>query len=273
MFRRDTFAGLAKQINPLRLHLNLLRASFVRPFLFAVITGAVFTTTVFAKGDAALHYLKAGRPSADELLAPPPLPDSAEQAADMAAVVSASMASSSNDMALALSEKKFSVFNFTPAVGDFFKADKLPRAAAFFQRVQQDAIAVTDAAKEYWKRPRPYTLNPSLASGKLEKSFSYPSGHATESMVLALVLAEACPDRRDAIMAIGCSLGWHRVWIGRHYPTDIYAGRVFAKAIVREMKANHNFLDDLAEARAEITSAAARTLPLTHAPVPVSATH
>ena len=50
---------------------------------------------------------------------------------------------------------------------------------------------MTDAGKDYYHRPRPYTTDPSLANGKLEKSFGYPSGHSTESMVLALVLAEA----------------------------------------------------------------------------------
>jgi acid phosphatase (class A) len=255
------------------MHLKMPRASFVRPLLFATLTGAVFTTTLSAKDETALHYLKVGQPDAAELLAPPPLPGSSEQAADMAEVVSVSRGCSSNDMALAFSEKKFSVFNFTPAVGDFFKPDQLLTTAAFFQHVQEDAATVTDKAKIFWKRPRPYTVNPSLASGKLETSYSYPSGHSTESMVLALVLAELLPDRAEAIMRIGCGIGWHRVWIGRHYPTDIYAGRVFAKAIVREMKANRKFLDDLEEAKAEIESVAALKGSALHTPTLVPATH
>jgi acid phosphatase (class A) len=241
--------------------------------LLAAITGAVFTTTVFAKGEAPLHYLKAGRPNAAELLAPPPLPDSAEQPADMAAVVSVSKACSTNDMALAFSEKKFYIFNFAAAVGEFLKPNAFPSTEAFFEPVQEDAAAVTDEAKDYWKRPRPYTLNPSLASGKLEKSFSYPSGHATEGMVLALVLADFFPDQREAILAIGRNLGWHRVWIGRHYATDIYAGRVFAQAIVREMKANSDFQQDLAAARAEIASAAGKGGSQPRPSVPATAAH
>jgi acid phosphatase (class A) len=134
--------------------------------------------------------------------------------------------------------------------------------------VQEDAATVTDQAKDYWRRPRPYTLNPSLAGGKLEKSFSYPSGHATEGMVLALVLAELWPDQREALLAIGCDLGWHRVWIGRHYPTDIYAGRVLARAIVREMKANADFQHDFAETKAELASTAKAVRTSSQVPVP-----
>jgi hypothetical protein len=37
--------------------------------------------------------------------------------------------------------------------------------------------------------------------------------------------------------------------------TDIYAGRVFAQAIVREMKANPNFRRDFAEAKGELATA------------------
>ena len=179
--------------------------------------------------------LSAGRkPDAIALLAPPPLPGSPEQAADMAEVRAVCHAAPSNDVAIAFSEKKFDIFNFTPAIGPFFVPGKFPKTEAFFHRVQKDAETVTDNAKDFYKRPRPYVLDPSLASGKLEKSFSYPSGHSTESMVLALVLAEVFPDKHDAIIAEARNIGWHRVEIARHYPTDIYAGRVLAQAIVRQ---------------------------------------
>jgi acid phosphatase (class A) len=205
---------------------------------------------VFA-GQEPLHYLAVSHPE-PSLLAPPPLPGSAEQASDMAQVVAVHQACTSNQAALAFSEKKFSIFNFTPAIGDVFKPGKFPKTEAFFTRVQKEAETVADEAKVSWKRPRPFTVNTNLASGKLEKSFSYPSGHSTEGMVLALVLAEVFPDRRDAILAVGRDLGWHRVWIARHYPTDIYAGRVYAQAIVRSLMANPDFQRDLAEVKAEV---------------------
>ena len=204
---------------------------------------------------ANLTYLAPGAPVAANLLAPPPLPDSAEQAADMETVRTVFHAASSNDLAAARAEKKFSVFNFTADVGPFFTATNLPQTAAFFEKIQQDAETVTDLGKEYFHRPRPYTIDPGLASGKLEKSFSYPSGHSTESMVMALVLADLLPAQRDAILAHARLMGWHRVQIARHYPTDIYAGRVLAQAIVRELKQSETFEKELAKVKAEIAAA------------------
>jgi acid phosphatase (class A) len=154
-----------------------------------------------------------------------------------------------------MTEKKFSAFTFAPEIGDFFQQDKLPRTAEFFHAVEKDAASVVDNAKDHWKRPRPYSIDPSLAGGKLEKSFSYPSGHSTESMVLGLVLADLFPDQHEAILAKARQIGWHRVEIGRHYPTDIYAGRVLAQAIFREMKQNGAFQRDFAAVKAEIAGA------------------
>jgi acid phosphatase (class A) len=74
-------------------------------------------------------------------------------------------------------------------------------------------------------------------------------------MVLALVLADLFPDKHDPIIAVARNIGWHRVEIARHYPSDIYAGRVLAQAIVREMKKNPNFQHDFAQSKAELASA------------------
>jgi acid phosphatase (class A) len=237
--------------------MKALRTSFLPPVLLAALTATIFATPVLAKDGAELRYLKAGRPDAAELLAPPPMPGSPEQDADMASVAAVHEACGTNEAAIALSEKNFSVFNFSPALGPFFQPGKLPKTQAFFERVQADAATVADNAKLLWRRPRPYTLDASLASGKLEKSFSYPSGHSTEATVIALVLADLFPARRDDILAVGRDIGWHRVLIARHYPTDIYAGRVLARAIVREMKANVDFQRDFAQARQELQGAPA----------------
>jgi acid phosphatase (class A) len=204
---------------------------------------------------AADAYLSDGKPDAIALLAPPPLPGSPEQAADLAEVQSVYHSADSNEIAAAYSERKFSVFTFTPVIGEFFQPNNLPKTAAFFERVQKQAETVTDQAKDFYRRPRPYTIDTNLANGKLETSFSYPSGHSTESMVLALVLADLFPPQHDAILAKARSIGWHRVEIARHYMTDIYAGRVLAQAIVREMKASPDFQRDFAGAQAEIAAA------------------
>jgi len=225
-------------------------ARFFRPAILAALFIAASGLVLAKESD--LNYLATGKPEAATVLAPPPLSDSPEQAADLEEVKSVYHASTAADREAAYGEKKFSVFNFTGAVGPYFIAANLPKTAAFFEKVQADAATVTDLGKDYFHRPRPYSVDTNLINGKLEKSFSYPSGHSTESMVLALVLAEAVPAQHDAILAHARLMGWHRVQIARHYPTDIFAGRVLAQAIVKQLNKSESFEKELAEAKAEI---------------------
>lgn len=208
-----------------------------------------------AKGE--LQFLTPGKPDAATLLPPPPLIDSAEQAAEMDEVRAVYHAASDADKQAAYAEKKFSVFNFTNAVGPYFVETNLPKTTAFFQKVQLDAETVTDLGKDFFKRPRPFVTDPSLVNGKLEKSFSYPSGHSTESMVLALVLADLLPEQRDAILAHARLMGWHRVQIARHYPSDIFAGRTLAQAIAQQFKQSDEFQKEFAEVKTELEGARA----------------
>jgi acid phosphatase (class A) len=201
------------------------------------------------------HYLLAGQPDVIALLPPPPAADSPEQAAEMQEVRTVCQSAPSNDVTVAFSERKFSIYTFTPVIGDFFQPGKFPKTEDFMGHVQKDAETVADSAKEIWKRPRPFMLDPTLATGKLEKTWSYPSGHSTESMVLALVLADLFPEHRDALIAKARSIGWHRVEIARHFPSDIYAGRVLAQAIVHQMKESPDYQRDFAAAQAELAAA------------------
>jgi acid phosphatase (class A) len=201
-----------------------------------------------------LTFLAPGQIHASEILPPPPS-STAEQSAAMETVRAVYHTASEADKNQAYTEKKFSVFNFTEVAGSFLLETNLPKTAAFFEKVQKDAEAVTDEGKDFFQEPRPFTTDPSLANGKLEKSYGYPSGHSTEATTLALVLAEMLPEKREAILAHSDLMGWHRVQIARHYPADIYAGRALARAIVRELKKSDTFQKEFAEAKAELNAA------------------
>jgi len=69
------------------------------------------------------------------------------------------------------------------------------------------------------------------------------------------VLAELLPAQHDAILEHARLMGWHRVQIARHYPTDIYAGRVLAQAIVKQFNKSEVYKADFAAAKAEIEAA------------------
>jgi acid phosphatase (class A) len=201
------------------------------------------------------RYLTNARTEVLALLAPPPRTGSDEQAADLASVTAVHQAATTNDLITGKSEGDFSVFVFTPALGNFFQPGKFPKTEAFFQRVRRDSDHLVNLGKNHRQRLRPINASPSLNWGLQDQSYSYPSGHSTRGTIYALLLAEIFPDRSEGIMATGRSLGWHRVQMAEHYPTDIYAGRVLAQAIVRELKSNPEFQHDFAEVKTELQAA------------------
>ncbi len=87
-------------------------------------------------------------------------------------------------------------------------------------------------------RTRPDLLEPLV----VEHGFSFPSGHATLSMVAYGVLAVLISRSRlpwaaqlPIIIALGVLIvliGVSRVWLGAHYPTDVLAGWIAGWVIV-----------------------------------------
>jgi len=198
------------------------------------------------------RYFSPDQFDAVALLAPPPAPGFAEQTADLASARAVFKAATPAEQARAEKDASLSLFNFAPAIGSFFQPGRLPKMEALFEIVKTNTSEAINTPKDHWKRARPYELDPELLLGKPEKSFAYPSGHATRGTVQSLLLAELFPEKREAILAFGRDIGWDRVLIGKHFPTDIHAGRVLGQAIVRELKANSAFQRDFAEVKAEV---------------------
>jgi acid phosphatase (class A) len=204
---------------------------------------------------AEVRYLTPGRPDGVALLAPPPPPGSAEEAADLASARAVFNARTADEEGRAKKDSSLSLFLFARAIGPDLAPGRLPKTEALFQEVKQEIGETIDDAKGHWKRLRPYQLDQHLSLGAPESSASYPSGHSTRGTVYALVLAEVFPDKREAILTVGREIGWDRVLIGKHFPTDIQAGRVLGQAIVRELLASPAFQHDLAEAKEEAETA------------------
>jgi acid phosphatase (class A) len=201
------------------------------------------------------NYLNPGHPDGVALLAPPPAAGSAEEAADLATVRAVVKARTPAEEARAIKDANLSIFLFEPAIGPFLKPGKLPKTEALFQKVKKDLGEPINAVKDYWKRRRPYEVDEQLSAGPPENDYGYPSAHSTRGTVQALLLAELFPEHKEAILEIGRNLGWDRVLLGKHFPTDIYAGRVLGQALVRELLASPAFQRDLAEAKAEVRAA------------------
>ncbi len=62
---------------------------------------------------------------------------------------------------------------------------------------------------------------------------SFPSAHATFSFMMATLLANRFP-RYRVIFFIGAAfIGWTRIYLGLHYPTDVIAGGLLGYGITK----------------------------------------
>ena len=91
-----------------------------RRALPSCLAALVFAWSLATSAIAAGPYLAPGRPDALALLAPPPAPGSAEQAADLASVWMIFKTRTTNDEAAAKAEVDFTVFSFAPEIGTNF---------------------------------------------------------------------------------------------------------------------------------------------------------
>jgi len=207
-------------------------------------------------------YFPNGLPDGVALLPSPPARGSAEAAADLDCVRTVCKARTKEEEASAMKSSTLAFSLFAPAIGPSFDLEKLPKTSALLLQVKKEIGTAIDNAKDHFKRLRPYELDDQLSVGKPEPSFSYPSGHSTRGTVYALVLAEIFPEKREAILTEGREIGWHRVIIAKHFPSDVYAGRVLGQAIVHSLLENPAFQKDLGEAKAEVQAASAAGKPV-----------
>jgi acid phosphatase (class A) len=112
------------------------------------------------------------------------------------------------------------------------------------------------------KRMRPYREDSSIIPCETDYLYgsdasSYPSGHAANGIVAALLLSAVMtpapdePDRRPLIMARGIRYGENRVVCGVHNPSDVRAGQELGQHIFDQAAGTDQYQYDLICAQAE----------------------
>jgi hypothetical protein len=85
--------------------------------------------------------------------------------------------------------------------------------------------------KEHFNLDRPHEVDPSIKpmSSTTNKTRAYPSGHATQSMLVGLYVSAKFPEHEDGIIKAAKECGLGRVKAGFHYLADYVAGNLLAE--------------------------------------------
>jgi acid phosphatase (class A) len=209
---------------------------------------------------------KGATPSSLTLLPAPPAKGSATQARDdaMAKIARSLNGSPRWSQATLDADLKFpgAANTYSCAVGVDINPTTTPRLFVLLQRTLIDAGLATYPTKTKYQRPRPFMVaggdicTPAADAG-LRKDGSYPSGHSSVGWAWALILAEAAPDRQDAILARGRAFMQSRVICNVHWLSDIEAGGLVGTSVVARLNDDPVFRADLEAAKAEIAAARA----------------
>lgn len=156
--------------------------------------------------------------------------------------------------------------DFSCALGARITKDNAPYLYTLLCRSFSDIGRSTYAAKNYYKRARPFMQNKEPmavpeARELLEKDPSYPSGHTALGWGFALILCELAPDRADQILARGRAFGESRIVCNHHWFSDVVWGRAVGAATVARLHADPTFRADLEAARAEFAALGTRDHP------------
>ena len=85
-------------------------------------------------------------------------------------------------------------------------------------------------------RPRPYATYPELVEDianliHVPKSYSFPSGHTVSAMAAAFTIFSQHKKLGIAAIVAGVLMGLSRLYVGVHFPTDVFGGIIVGALI------------------------------------------
>ena len=85
--------------------------------------------------------------------------------------------------------------------------------------------------KDFFNRDRPVEVLPSLNTlpSTTNKTRSYPSGHAAQSVIIARYVAGKVPQLEEELMKAAYECGYGRVIAGFHYLSDYEVGNLLGE--------------------------------------------
>ncbi len=189
-------------------------------------------------------------------LPPPPTDDSQETYSEIDYLKQIAQTRSPRDIVLIAKEDHDPQRRFYDLL-DINEAEH-PLTIKLVKRTAAEAYLPILYFKQKFSRIRPYQLDNDLSTVINEPPHaSYPSGHATQGYLLALVLSdllEKGDPRVDELMELGTRMGTRREIAGVHYPSDTRAGVELAKQLKDWLMKKPDFQEVFFAAKAELAA-------------------
>ena len=135
----------------------------------------------------------------------------------------------------------YSIKEYMKKIGVKFHEDEL-------RDIVQQATPTIKYFKNKFNRSRPFELDGNLdvLGSKTNKTRSYPSGHSTQAMIVALYVAQKFPEHKDGLMEAAKEVGLGRVKAGFHFLSDHVAGQMLGTKMFEHMN-KEDYGDSLKE--------------------------
>jgi len=100
-----------------------------------------------------------------------------------------------------------------------------------FKQIIKESVPIIKHFKDFFNRARPVEVLSSLNTlpSKTNKTRSYPSGHACQSVVVARYVAGKVPKLEKELMKAAYECGYGRVVAGFHYVSDYDTGNLLGE--------------------------------------------
>jgi undecaprenyl-diphosphatase len=86
------------------------------------------------------------------------------------------------------------------------------------------ADSASFAVKDLTHRTRPFIAHPQIHPLYVVHSSSFPAGHAATAFAGATLLTYVAPRLWPLFAVLATAIGFSRVYVGVHYPTDVFVG-------------------------------------------------
>jgi acid phosphatase (class A) len=226
-----------------------------KPWLVAALAALLASGTFAATPE---NYLTQPQYDPARLLPPPPNDNSVAAKSELAELKGIANVRSPAQLARARSDDKTENASiFSETIGPGFDLKALPATEKMFADIRREEQAAAAVAKDFFKRNRPWIVDPSIASCSRQDApqSSYPSGHATMGYSMGVVLASLVPEKAQAILARASEYAENRLVCGMHFRRDIEAGQALGTAIAVQLMQSPAFKVDYDAAATELHAA------------------